>query len=109
MNYARPIIDRARLYWTALPTIVCNLLRCWAIFLAPAFLVMIAVGTEQGRDALAVAASSAEIFGMGYHAYAAQGVTTVLTTAVAVVVVTRYLPATRAVQYAGYHARGSLA
>jgi len=94
-----PIRDAARLFLKALPIVACNLLRCWAILLVPALLVAIAI-TDQGRDAVAVAASSAEIFGKGYHAYAAQAVTTVLMTLTAVIVVTRYLPTDAATQYA---------
>jgi predicted acylesterase/phospholipase RssA len=101
-----PTQDALRLYVRALPSVACNLLRCWAILLVPALFAAIAIGTDQGRDALAVAVSAAEIIGKGRHAYAAQAVTTVLTTIAAVIVLSRHARGSAEKRYAAYHVPG---
>lgn len=61
------------------------LLHCWPILLVPSLLTALAVGTEQGRDAIAATASRLTEVGPGYHAYAAQTVSTVMATLAALV------------------------
>ena len=79
------------------------LLRCWPIFAVPLLFALLAVGTDQGRDAMTAAASVGAALNQGFFAYVAQTIMTLLATATALVLLATAKDADR---FAAYHVPG---